>query len=143
MKKVLYTPLSGTKAKSLIPHNLCFNEKKSNSYRGQTVLFENLNGLGGRPNELFINIPFAQPIFRPKDNLFSQRQVLNQKSQNFGTPYPVSMFLATQSLETLRIRFLGLGLSNKSMEFLIFWTILWDLQHSWPGLVWIIIAINA
>ena len=68
------------------PTTYTLMKKMSTSYRGWTVLFENLNGLGGPLNKLFTKNPFAQPIFRPKDNPFSPRQVLNQKSQNFGTP---------------------------------------------------------
>ena len=60
----------------------------STSNRGRTVLFENLNGLGGPLNQLFMKNPFAQPIFRPKDNPFSPREVSNKKVQILGHPNP-------------------------------------------------------
>ena len=61
-------------------------KKMSTSYWGWTVLFENLNGLGGPLNKLFTKNTFAQPIFRQKDNPFSPREVSNKKRPNFWTP---------------------------------------------------------
>ena len=62
-------------------------KKFSTFLNGWAVLFENVNVLGGPLNQLYIKNPFAHPIFIPKVNAFSLRQVSNQKSPNFGTPF--------------------------------------------------------